>query len=180
LFDFMNHSISSLKSGWAASLTLAGILVLMVTGCGSQFKTAPVTSGVEIQNESPQVLTAEEREGRFKDLYARREQYGPALAVFEEALRLNPNDVDALFNLGACHESVGDPLAAINIYRDVLRIRPNDPDCYANLGTSFIKMYHREKTAAWKKMATEAWKQSLALNPHQPRVQGYLASCRVP
>jgi hypothetical protein len=37
-------------------------------------------------------------------------------------------------------------------------------------------MYHREKRAAWKRMATAAWERSLALNPQQPRVQGYLAS----
>ena len=168
------------------AVTIAGIVVLSMTGCGSRYASPPVTSRVEIENESPKALTVEERDGRFKNLYAqgveliRREQYGPALAVFEEAVRLKPENVDALFNLGACHESVGDPLAAINIYRDVLRTRPDDPDCYANLGTSFIKMYHREKTAAWKKMATEAWERSLALNPQQPRMRGYLASCRVP
>lgn len=174
------------KPGWAATVTMAGMTVLAITGCGSRYKTPPATSRVEIENESPKALTPPEQEQRFKEFYAqgvnlvRREQYGPALASFEEAVRLKPDDPDALFNLGACHESVGDPLAAINLYRAVLKIRPDDPDCYSNLGTSFIKMYHREKSSAWKKMATEAWERSLALNPKQPRVQGYLASCRAP
>ena len=67
---------------------------------------------------------------------------------------------------------------AVNIYREVLKIAPNDPDCYANLGTSFMKMYHREKSPTWTRMAKEAWEQSLVLNPAQPRVREYLESCQ--
>ncbi|HKQ49350.1 MAG TPA: tetratricopeptide repeat protein [Phycisphaerae bacterium] len=175
-----------LKPTWFAMMTIAGAVVFAPAGCGSRYKTPPVASRVEIQDESPKALTPAEKDQRFKSLFdqgiahIRGEQYGPALASFEEAVRLKPEDPDALFNLGACHEAVGDPLAAINLYRDVLTIRPDDADCYANLGTSFIKMYHREKRAAWKRMATAAWERSLALNPQQPRVQGYLASCRAP
>ena len=174
------------KPSWTAIMAMAGTAILALAGCGSRYKSPPVTSRVEIQNDSPKALTPAEKDHRFKELfdqgieYIRREQYGPALASFEEAVRLKPDDPDALFNLGACHEAIGDPLAAINLYRDVLSLRPDDPDCYANLGTSFIKMYHREKRAAWKKMAMAAWEQSLALNPKQPRVQGFLVSCRAP
>lgn len=172
------------RPGWAATMTMAGVSLLALAGCGSKYKTPPVTSRVEIENESPKALTAAEQDEKFNEVYeqgidyVRIEQYGPALASFEEAIRLKPDHPDALFNLGACHEAVGDPLAAINIYRDVLKIRPDDPDCYANLGTSFIKMYHREKSPTWKKMATEAWERSLALNPQQPRVRGFIDGCR--
>jgi hypothetical protein len=90
----------------------------------------------------------------------------------------------ALWHDGASHiaETKSDPsarnLVAVNIYREVLKIAPNDPDCYANLGTSFMKMYHREKSPTWTRMAKEAWEQSLVLNPAQPRVREYLESCQ--
>ena len=126
-------------------------------------------------------MTPEQREEEYQTAYragvafAARGQYAPALEAFEQALTLKPSSVDALFNLGACHEAIGDPLRAVNIYRRVLDVYPDDPDCYANLGTSFIKMYYRDKSPTWRKMARDAWYHSLSLNPNQPHVKEYLA-----
>lgn len=163
---------------------IMGTAGLLAAGCESRFKTPKASPTVQIEKEGKPDLTPAEQNRRFREIYmegvdlAGRQQYGLALASFEEAVHLKPDNPDALFNLGACHEAVGDPLAAINIYRDVLKIMPDDPDCYMNLGTSFMKMYYREKSPAWKKMAQEAWEQSLVLNPHQPQVRQYLESCR--
>jgi Flp pilus assembly protein TadD len=103
------------------------------------------------------------------------DQYGLALAAFERALALEPSSTDALFNLGACYEAVGDPLRAVQIYRRVLEMNTEDADCYTNLGTSFIKLYYRDKSPAWRKMARDAWQHSLAIKPDQPQVREYLA-----
>ena len=96
-------------------------------------------------------LTPDERSKRYRECFSEGIQLveqgriGLALGAFEEAVAMAPTSSDALFNLGACHERLGDPQRAINIYRAVLELSPQDPDCYANLGTSFIKMYYREK-----------------------------------
>jgi tetratricopeptide (TPR) repeat protein len=107
--------------------------------------------------------------------FAEKGDYSSAMRAFEVALSLRPDSTDALFNLGACHEAIGDPARAVNIYRRVLEITPDDPDCFANLGTSFIKMYHREKSPVWRRMARDAWERSLELNPGQAKVKEYLA-----
>jgi len=101
--------------------------------------------------------------------------YGLALAAFEESLRHAPLSHDALFNLGACHEALGDPFQALGIYRRVLQVDPNDADCYANIGTCCIKLAHREQNPAWITMARGAWRKSLELRPNQPDVAKYLA-----
>lgn len=166
------------------AIGMAGATLLVSAGCESKLKSPAASPHVEVDRENEMTMTPAEKNRRFREVYmqgvelAGREQYGLALASFEEASRIDPENPDALFNLGACHEAIGDPLAAINIYKDVLKIMPDDADCYTNLGTSFMKMYYREKSPTWKRMAQEAWEHSLAINPHQPQVREYLESCR--
>lgn len=138
------------------------------------------TSLVEIEDTTPEI-TPRQRESQYKQChedglrFAREGRYAMALSAFEQALKLKPESVSAMFNLGACYEATGDPLRAINVYRRVLEIQPNDPDCYANLGTSFIKMYYRDRSPIWRKMARDAWKESLRIKPGQPGVREFLA-----
>ncbi len=135
---------------------------------------------VEAPDDTP-VMTPAELGRRYRSLYeegvrlAGNRQFGLALGAFEQAAVLKPGSADALCNVGACYEEMGDPLRAINIYRRVLQLTPDDPDCYANLGTSFIKLYHRENSPVWRKMARDAWRQSLALKPDQSDVRAFLA-----
>lgn len=109
-----------------------------------------------------------------------RGDYGVALGFFESALKVAPDSIEARLALGACYESIGDPIRAIREYRAILATNPNDADAYANLGTSYIKLYHREKNSAWLAMADDAWNRSLQLNPNQPDVRQYVASLPSP
>lgn len=161
---------------------LTAALLVAVVGCNSSLheNKAPSQTIVEKIDETPS-MTPAELGRRFRQAYSQGLElasvgrYGLAMGAFEDAVKLRPSSVEALFNLGACREALGDPLGAIEIYRRVLTITPNDADCYANLGTSFIKMYYREKSPIWRKMAREAWNQSLSLKPDQPNVRDFLA-----
>jgi tetratricopeptide (TPR) repeat protein len=164
---------------------LAGAVVVLppAAGCGRSSELVAESNApgqVEPADDLPP-MTPAQREQEYEAAYragvacAARGQYAYALPAFEKALALKPSSVEALFNVGACHEAVGDPLRAITIYRRVLEINPDDPDCYANLGTSFIKMYYRDKSPTWRKMARDAWQHSLMLKPDQPHLQEYLA-----
>jgi Flp pilus assembly protein TadD len=165
-------------------LLIALLGALLLAGGCSRFSKATAQTDEQTPAEPPDdtaLMTPAEREQAYESTYqagmelAAKGQYGHALAAFEQALKFKPSSVEALFNLGACHEAVGDPLRAINIYRKVLEFDPDDSDCYANLGTSFIKMYHRDRSPMWRKMARDAWEHSLVLKPDQPRVKEYLA-----
>ncbi len=52
-------------------------------------------------------------------------QYEKAIDYFEEALQVDPNYIDALFNKGRALEELGRIMAARDIYREVLEIRTN-------------------------------------------------------
>ncbi len=131
-------------------------------------------------------MTDSQRDRAFDAAYAEglrlveRREIGPALAAFERAVALRPDSLEASFNLGACHEALGDPLRAIGVYRQILSIHPDDADCYHNLGTSYIKLYHRENSPVWRKLALKAWRRSLELNPHQDDLKSFLAQTESP
>jgi tetratricopeptide (TPR) repeat protein len=164
----------------AAGLTLG-------CGCNGIAKNSPAshTAAVRVERETPGMpdpgASPSQRSQAYRSAYqegldlVKQGQYGLALGAFEKALELRPNSPTALFNIGACHESIGDPLRAINYYRRVLALNPDDADCYRNLGTSFIKLYYREKSPAWRQMAQDAWKRSLSIRPDQPDIRAYLA-----
>jgi tetratricopeptide (TPR) repeat protein len=157
-------------------------VIMAVSGCSAfQKKDATAQGLVEPPKRepgmSPAELSRQYRAAYAEGLaWAQKGEYGAALGAFEKAVELKPDSAEALFNLGACHEAIGDPARAVNYYRTVLELTPDDADCYANLGTSFIKMYYREKSPVWRKMAREAWRQSLELKPEQPDVQRFLAA----
>ena len=163
-------------------LIVPAVLVgLNLCGCAPE---APKPVQTMVVAEGKKELSPEERERNYHHAFQaglrsiREEQYGAALAAFEEAVKMNPDSTEAMFNLAACHEAVGDPLRAIHFYKSLAGRNPKDPDCYTNLGTSYIKMYYREKTPSWREMAIEAWRRSLAIRRDQPHVQKFLAQAR--
>ncbi len=165
-----------------ATATLATTLLLvMAPGCsGMPWNQKPELSARTTVVDR-NTLTPAQRDKQFTAAHragmthAERHEYGEAMAAFEEASRLRPDSTEALFNLAACYESIGDPLRAIGIYNRILAITPDDPDCYHNLGTSYIKLYHLQKSPAWKRMALIAWDKSLKLRPQQPKLRQYVA-----
>lgn len=163
-------------------MCVVAVDLLFAVGCTKQTDSSDLTVRSKIEKpQSKETLTAAERDRRYRRVFnegvrlVQGNQTGPALAAFQEAVRLKPNSTDALFNLGACFEELGDPMRAVHLYRRVLTITPDDPACYFNLGTSYIKMYYRDKSPGWRKMAREAWRQSLALRPGQVEVERFLA-----
>ena len=163
-------------------------LVSGMPGCGRFARQKPEPTGkVVVEHEGGKdSLTPAQQEESFQRACAEglrlvnNGEFGLAIGAFETACELHPDSTEALFNLGACHESIGDPLKAINCYRRVLELSPDDADCYRNLGTSFIKLYYREKSPAWRKMAIDAWNRSLRLRPNQPDVRQYLTRPDLP
>lgn len=161
------------------TLLVAGSLL---AGCANKSESGKVrqTPLVERVDETPPMSPAERdrvlRQAHAEGLQLAEEgRYGLALAAFEKALESKPGSVDMLFNIAACHEALGDPMRAVMLYRQILEVMPNDPDCYANLGTSYIKMYHRESSPVWRKMARKAWTRSLELRADQADVKAFLA-----
>lgn len=164
----------------SALFVFAAILVTS-PGCADRAEKDRIQPSVRVERPAKKPpMSRRQREQAFHDAYAEgmayaaQREYGVALGSFEKAVALNPMSTAAMFNLGACHEALGDPMRAIGIYRKIIQLTPDDPDCYTNLGTSYVKMYYREKSPTWRRMALEAWEHSLQLNPNQPKVRRFV------
>jgi serine/threonine protein kinase/Tfp pilus assembly protein PilF len=68
-------------------------------------------------------------EGKFRD----------ALPIIAEALRLNPQDYNAHFLEGICHDYLGRPADAIQCYRTCIALKPNFHGAYYNRGLAYLK-----------------------------------------
>ena len=64
---------------------------------------------------------------------AKEDKKGPALAEFEEALRLNSNNPSIHFNLGCFLAGIGKPSEAISQYQEALRLYPGFTAAQAEL-----------------------------------------------
>jgi len=154
----------------------------LLVGCAGKADSGKLqqSAAIERVDETPVMSPAErdrcvERAHAQGLQHAQEQRYGLALGAFEKALVLRPGSADTLFNIAACHEAMGDPMQAVLLYRQILEVTPNDPDCYTNLGTSYIKMFYRENSPVWRKMARKAWARSLELRAEQADVQAFLA-----
>ncbi|MBP5976214.1 tetratricopeptide repeat protein [Brasilonema sp. CT11] len=93
----------------------------------------------------------------FIDLQNGNEKY--SLEQFNQALRLDPNDPQIYYNLGATHSHLGDNKGAIEDYNQALRLNPNYAVAYNNRGLARINLGDN-------KGAIEDCNQALRLDPN--------------
>src|SRR5439155_12893681 len=98
-----------------------------------------------------------------------------AVSVMQQALRNEDSP--------SVHKRYGDALLlakrydeAIEQYDAALRQNPGYYTALTEKGTALIRKFHdgMELDEDVRKVALDSWKQSLALNPNQPRVEGFI------
>jgi len=86
---------------------------------------------------------------------------------YRESLRLNPNNPNALNNLGTLYDSMKQFGDAAKMFRKAIGIDPNSALAYKNLGTSLLAQHQYQK--GW-----EVYQKALALDPAIFRNQAVL------
>jgi tetratricopeptide (TPR) repeat protein len=66
----------------------------------------------------------------------KRGEAGPAMAAYADALKKDPDRVDALVRLAVLHDRQGEFRESEDLYRRALAARPDDPDLHCNRGYS--------------------------------------------
>jgi tetratricopeptide (TPR) repeat protein len=69
-------------------------------------------------------------EGKYKD----------AIVAFKEALNMNPNNIDALLNLGNCYGMLGEYQKSIEYNDKIISLSPNEERAYRNNAINYEKM----------------------------------------
>lgn len=113
-----------------ARLSLLGILLLGMSvsqGCGRKESAKAEKKGFEalLQND-----------------------YDLAIADFNEAIRLNPNDGDAYYGRGCAYYEKGDHDRAIADESDAIRLDPTSGEAYHKRGSAYEHKRHYDKAIA--------------------------------
>jgi len=83
------------------------------------------------------------------------------------ALKIRPNYIEVLNNLGNAYLGLGQKQEAINCYLTALKYAPNFADAYNNLGLTYIGVGHVAE-------AIQAYEKAVSLNPSAPTFHGNL------
>ena len=82
----------------------------------------------------------------------------PAKALIESAVKKNPNDAHAWFNLGLLYKNSDNPQGSVDAFRHVTEIDPNDADSWYFLGAANAQLKQYPQ-------AIDAFQHALRLNP---------------
>ncbi|MGH7224954.1 MAG: tetratricopeptide repeat protein [Gemmataceae bacterium] len=86
--------------------------------------------------------TMQERVQEFNDLGLQRYQngeYDRAREDFQAALNLLPNNFALLYNIGQCHDHLGQADKAESIYRQCLQLDANNAECWHALNVLLVQ-----------------------------------------
>lgn len=82
-----------------------------------------------------------------------------AIRAYEHALRLKPNYIEALSNLGNVYREQGDLSAAISAHERVIQLKPDYASAYNNLGVALKESHDLDR-------AVEVYLHALRLDPN--------------
>ena len=94
------------------------------------------------------------------NLYFDAERYDDAIAWYEQAVKLTPNDENLSTDLGVCYYYTNKPDKAIERFDASLKINPKHAKTLLNLG--IVRAFGKQDLAG----ATKAWEQVIAIDPN--------------
>ncbi|HEY6348345.1 MAG TPA: tetratricopeptide repeat-containing glycosyltransferase family protein [Candidatus Angelobacter sp.] len=86
-----------------------------------------------------------------------------AIACYQRALELQPDDVETLKSLGSLLRNRRSFRRALNCFRRVVELQPGDPSALVDLGGVLCACGHRDEAVA-------CWRKSLGLEPSDPEI----------
>lgn len=137
-------------------------LVLTKAAIFSQLRDSK--RAVRYFREALELAESEDKDEIYLDLASELEQlrdFSGAIEVLEEAMRLNPKNEGALYELAFCFDQLGDYNRAVKSYTDFLDENPYSFTAWYNLGNTFSKA---EKYVD----ALTAYDYCVAINPEFP------------
>lgn len=108
-------------------------------------------SAIKYFKESLQLSEPEDRDEIYLDLameYESTNDYKEALLVLQEAIKYNPKNEGAIYEIAYCYDQIGDYQKAIKCYSDFIDENPYSFTAWYNLGNAYSKLEDFEK-AVW-------------------------------
>lgn len=102
---------------------------------------------------------------QLANLYFDAERYDEAIKWYDEALKLQPNDVDVSTDLGVSYYYTNQPDRALAQFQRSLTINPTHVKTLLNVGV--VRAFGKQDLVG----AEEAWQQVIQLSPDSPEGQ---------
>ena len=106
----------------------------------------------------------------YADLLRETRRKEPAIAIYQAALLLEPNNIDALNNLGMALQEDGQLEAALASFRQVALLAPNNPVTHSNIAAVLNAMGQRDA-------ALESCRRAVKLGPKSTAAHVNLGTC---
>lgn len=136
-------------------------------------------SGTPVSGENTQVSPSRNLAGQYVRegiRLAAQEKLSQAAEQFVEALRIDPQSTEALYNLGLIRMKWGDMQAANSSFREVLRLEPNHAGAQLRLASILTGLARDDQN--YIPQAVAAYARAIELDPVEPEAYfnlGYLA-----
>jgi len=138
-----------------SQIGLSGSLAIVLLGCGGSGPTAQTGGAAASPGDNPAAAAApaapEPPPSADKMAGIRAfdaGNYADARKAFEAAAKKNPNDYEALYNLGMACEKLGDPPAAESAYKAALAVKPDLDSAAAELSALYLDAGRNDEALA--------------------------------
>jgi Flp pilus assembly protein TadD len=92
-------------------------------------------------------------------------EFEEAVAEYEQALEIEPENVDLMSNLGVAYYNLGQLDKAIDQYSRAIEIAPNDADIRSNLAAAYVQEYQTSGALDQLGRALQEYQKAVQLEP---------------
>jgi tetratricopeptide (TPR) repeat protein len=92
-------------------------------------------------------------------------EFEEAVAEYEQALEIEPENVDLMSNLGVAYYNLGQLDKAIDQYSRAIEIAPNDADIRSNLAAAYVQKHQTSGALDQLDRALEEYQKAVQLEP---------------
>ena len=124
-------------------------IVLTKASIFSQLKDSK--NAIKFFKEGLRLSESDDKDEVYLDLAAEYENIGDyqaAIKVLKEAIKVNPNNESAIYEIAFCYDQLGDYESSIKCYSDFIDENPYSFTSWYNLGNAYSKLENYEK-AIW-------------------------------
>jgi tetratricopeptide (TPR) repeat protein len=90
---------------------------------------------------------------------------GEARSILQRILRIDPDHVAALVNIGTVAHRSGELDAALNYFRKAARLDPGQATAFSNMGTVCFGLFQQRNDRAWLPQALRHFQDAIRLDP---------------
>jgi Flp pilus assembly protein TadD len=95
-------------------------------------------------------------------------EFEKAVEEYKKVLELEPQDIDALSNLGVAYYNLAQLDEAIEQYSKALELAPRDADIHSNLAAAHVQKYQENGAQEQLESALDQYTEAVELNPSLP------------